>query len=112
MATKYTKWPQNIPTSSSTFSIARPSEIYPNRDLWFENMPAGNPGLYSNPLYFLHPTYLLNLSSNLRQHCQQGDQIGQIFVLWGIVYFVAVFRKSLDVTQIFRMLFSKVKVAY
>jgi hypothetical protein len=29
----------NIPTSST----ARHSEIYPNRDVWFENMPSGNP---------------------------------------------------------------------
>jgi hypothetical protein len=35
MATKYTKWPKNRPTCS----IARPSEIYPNWDFWFENMP-------------------------------------------------------------------------
>jgi hypothetical protein len=33
MALKYT-----------TFSIARPSKIYPNWDFWFENMPSGNPG--------------------------------------------------------------------
>jgi hypothetical protein len=28
-----------------TSSFARPSQIYPNRDFWFENMPSGNPGL-------------------------------------------------------------------
>jgi hypothetical protein len=28
MATKYIKWPQNVPTSS----IARPSKIYPSKD--------------------------------------------------------------------------------
>jgi hypothetical protein len=27
-----------------TSSIARPSKIYPNLDLWFENKPSGNPG--------------------------------------------------------------------
>jgi hypothetical protein len=27
-----------------TFSIPRPSKIYPNRDFWFENIPSGNPG--------------------------------------------------------------------
>jgi hypothetical protein len=39
MAVKYTKRPQNIPTSS----IARPSKIYPDWDFWFENIPSGNP---------------------------------------------------------------------
>jgi hypothetical protein len=52
MATKYTKWPQNIQNGStidqisiniSTASIARPSKIYPNWDFWFEKMPSGNP---------------------------------------------------------------------
>jgi hypothetical protein len=55
MAAKYTKWPQNIPISGKktighiihipTSFIARPSQIYPNRDFWFENMPSGNPAL-------------------------------------------------------------------
>jgi hypothetical protein len=27
-----------------TFSISRPSQIYPNWDFWFENIPSGNPG--------------------------------------------------------------------
>jgi hypothetical protein len=26
-----------------TFSILRPSKIYPNWDFWFENIPSGNP---------------------------------------------------------------------
>jgi hypothetical protein len=39
MAIKYTKWLENLPTSS----IARPSKIYPNWNFWFENMPSGNP---------------------------------------------------------------------
>jgi hypothetical protein len=30
---------KNIPK----ISIARPSQIYPNLDFWFENMPSGNP---------------------------------------------------------------------
>jgi hypothetical protein len=34
----------NIPTSS----IARPPNIYPNWDIWFENIPSGNPGEYSD----------------------------------------------------------------
>jgi hypothetical protein len=28
-----------------TYSIARPSKIYPNKDFWFENIPSGNTGL-------------------------------------------------------------------
>jgi hypothetical protein len=36
---KKNKMAKNLPTSS----IARPSEIYPNLDFWFENMPSGNP---------------------------------------------------------------------
>jgi hypothetical protein len=52
MTTKCTKWPQNIPfgrkTDSTaikmlTFSIAKPSKMYPNLDFWFENKPSGNP---------------------------------------------------------------------
>jgi hypothetical protein len=27
-----------------TFFIPRPSKIYPNLDIWFENIPSGNPG--------------------------------------------------------------------
>jgi hypothetical protein len=27
-----------------TFSIVRPSKMYPNLDFWFENLPSGNPG--------------------------------------------------------------------
>jgi hypothetical protein len=37
---KYTKWPQNMPTSS----IARTSKIYPNMNFGSTNMPSGNPG--------------------------------------------------------------------
>jgi hypothetical protein len=33
MAVKYSKWP---------------SEIYPNRDFWYENIPSGNPVLSIN----------------------------------------------------------------
>jgi hypothetical protein len=39
MDRKFTKQPQNIPTSS----VAMPSKIYPNWDFWFENKPCGNP---------------------------------------------------------------------
>jgi hypothetical protein len=43
MAVKYSKWSYNI----LTFSIPRPSKIYPNWDLWFEKKPPGNPALVS-----------------------------------------------------------------
>jgi hypothetical protein len=36
---KYTKWSQNMPTSS----IPRPSKIDQNWDFGFENMAPGNP---------------------------------------------------------------------
>jgi hypothetical protein len=36
---KFTKWPQNKPTSS----VAGSSKIYPNWDFWFENIPSGKP---------------------------------------------------------------------
>jgi hypothetical protein len=41
MAVKYSKWSKYI----LTFSIPRPSKIYPNWVFWFENKPSGNPGL-------------------------------------------------------------------
>jgi hypothetical protein len=40
MPIKYSQWPLNI----STFCNQRPSKIYTNWDLWFENKPSGNPG--------------------------------------------------------------------
>jgi hypothetical protein len=43
MAVIYSKWPLNIPTNF--FFIPRPSNINPNLDFWFENIPSGNPGL-------------------------------------------------------------------
>jgi hypothetical protein len=51
----YHKIPQNVPNGSKmllmaityvhipTYSIPRPSKIYPNRDFWFENILSGNP---------------------------------------------------------------------
>jgi hypothetical protein len=45
METKYTKWKQYIYTECT--NLARPSKIYPNWELWFENTPSGNPGLES-----------------------------------------------------------------
>jgi hypothetical protein len=52
MAVKQTEWPLNKPTSS----IARPSKIYPKWDIWFENMPSGNP--------------------------EHDDNIGDFFLIW------------------------------
>jgi hypothetical protein len=40
MTVKYSKRPKLL-----TFSIARPSKIYPNWDFWVENIPSGNPGM-------------------------------------------------------------------
>jgi hypothetical protein len=40
MAVMYSKWPLNLPT----FSIPRPSQIYPNWD-FVKNIPSGNPTL-------------------------------------------------------------------
>jgi hypothetical protein len=39
MAVVHSKSPKNI----TTFSIPRPSKIYPNWYFWFENIPSGNP---------------------------------------------------------------------
>jgi hypothetical protein len=33
-----------------TSSIARPSKIYPNRDICFKIMPSGNPGVDGNEM--------------------------------------------------------------
>jgi hypothetical protein len=41
----HSNWPYNIPT----FSIPRPSMIYPNWDIWFENIPSGNPAALQYP---------------------------------------------------------------
>jgi hypothetical protein len=43
MAVNYTKWPKNIPT----FSIPRPSKLYPNWDFWSKNKPSGNPDTHT-----------------------------------------------------------------
>jgi hypothetical protein len=47
MADKYTKWTENLPNDKNIpkSSFARPSHICPNWDLWFENIPSGNPAL-------------------------------------------------------------------
>jgi hypothetical protein len=39
MATKYTKWPQNIPNGRKMYQhlpLQDPPKIYPNWDFWFE----------------------------------------------------------------------------
>jgi hypothetical protein len=41
MIVKLTKWSLNLPT----FSIARPSKIYPNFDFSFDKKPSGNPAV-------------------------------------------------------------------
>jgi hypothetical protein len=41
IAVIYSKGRENI----QTFSIPRPSKIYPNLDFWLENIPSGNPTL-------------------------------------------------------------------
>jgi hypothetical protein len=45
MAVIYSKWPQHKPT----FSISRPSKIYPIWDFWSGNILSGNPGSASHP---------------------------------------------------------------
>jgi hypothetical protein len=46
--------PQNIPNGIeidqvgkqfTNLFLARQTEIYPNRDFWFKNIPSGTPGL-------------------------------------------------------------------
>jgi hypothetical protein len=68
MSTKYTKWPQNISNcfkidqtvkNMPTFSIARPSKIYPNWDFWFESKPPGNPGSFESAKPFPACFYLI-----------------------------------------------------
>jgi hypothetical protein len=39
MTVIYSTWQEN----TSTFSIPRPSKIYPNWDFWFKNKASGNP---------------------------------------------------------------------
>jgi hypothetical protein len=52
MAEKYTNWPRNIPNGCKVEQVATKyanifhCKIYPNWDLWFENMPSGNPALF------------------------------------------------------------------
>jgi hypothetical protein len=41
-AETFYKWPYNL----TTFYIRRPSEIHPNGDFWYENVPSGNPAVY------------------------------------------------------------------
>jgi hypothetical protein len=43
---KYTKWPQNIPTGRKIYQhilFQDPPKFSPNWDVWFENIPSGNP---------------------------------------------------------------------
>jgi hypothetical protein len=50
-ATKYTKWPQNIPNGHNILPNGNlihqrlPLQVPPKfTQIWFENMPSGNPG--------------------------------------------------------------------
>jgi hypothetical protein len=45
LAIKYVKG-QKYPNDKNitTFSIPKPSKIFPNWDFWYENIPSGNPG--------------------------------------------------------------------
>jgi hypothetical protein len=52
MATKYNKWPQNIP-NGHTFSIPKPSKIYPNCEFCYENIPSANPVIERKRLLFV-----------------------------------------------------------
>jgi hypothetical protein len=49
MAVKCSKSPLNKPE----FSVPKPSKTYPNWDLWFENIPSGNPA-YWTIVFFGH----------------------------------------------------------
>jgi hypothetical protein len=50
MAIKYSKWSENI----STFTIQRPSKIYPHWDFWCANKPYGNPALRALVLLYTY----------------------------------------------------------
>jgi hypothetical protein len=61
ITTKYTKWPQNIPNGRNitklslnrpTYSIARPSKIYPNWDFWLEICHLAAP-VFTSPKFIL-----------------------------------------------------------
>jgi hypothetical protein len=41
-----------LPLSMPTFSIPRPSKIYPNWDIWNQNIPSGNPGMGRKVFWF------------------------------------------------------------
>jgi hypothetical protein len=54
MGIKYTKLPQTISNGRKIYQyipFARPSNIYPNWDFWFENIPSGNPDSGSPKLH-------------------------------------------------------------
>jgi hypothetical protein len=71
MVVKYSKWPECI----TTFSIPRPSKMYPNRDSWFEKKPSGNPDAYLDKLCSEHsgPKILLLNRHHLRLDIQVSD---------------------------------------
>jgi hypothetical protein len=50
MALKCKKWQKKY-SKCPTFSIPRPSKIYPNWNYWFETIPSGNPALSIFSIY-------------------------------------------------------------
>jgi hypothetical protein len=75
---KYTKWTQNIPndhkidhmaTNIPTFSIARPSKIYPNWTFGFENMPSGNPVVSQGAKRFFWKGFCLGRRFKMGYNC-------------------------------------------
>jgi hypothetical protein len=64
MAINYTKWPLNIPT----FSIPRPSKIYPSWNFWSYNKPSGNLALNAMLMAFGHTTECWDHFSSLIEY--------------------------------------------
>jgi hypothetical protein len=87
MAVWWTKWSLNLPISS----IERPHKIYPN--LWFENIPTGNPCWEANPETF--GFHLLHTSSDEPQRLPKSHCYIQITKILTITYMYAKFSKCM-----------------